>query len=75
VAVALITQETKSMSHLILSSVACELYSIFQHYLINSIIFEEKLMNPKCALIFSTTLSQTLLILRLIQLDVIIKVH
>ena len=51
------------------------LCNIFPHYLINGTIFEEKLLNTKCAFWFSPQLlSETFLILR-IQKDMIINVH
>jgi len=41
------------------------LYSIFPHYLINSTIFEKKLLNTKCVILCSLQLlSETFLILR-----------
>jgi hypothetical protein len=48
------------------------LYHIFPHYLINGMIFENKLLNMKCVFWFSLwLLSQIFLILRIIQRDVI----
>ena len=48
------------------------LCSIFAHYLINGMIFEKKLLNTQmCVLIFSTIFSETFLIHRRIELDMI----
>ena len=49
----------------------------FAHYLINGTIFEKKkLLNIKCVFfIFSTSLSETYLILRNTERDMIIKVY
>jgi hypothetical protein len=48
------------------------LYHIFQHYLINSTILGKKVIECKiCVLIFSATLSETFLILRRFERDVI----
>jgi hypothetical protein len=63
--VALVIQHAKSMRRIILSSVAWELYQIFQRCLINGTIFGEKVIECKmCVLIFSTTLSKTFLNMR-----------
>jgi hypothetical protein len=35
---------------------SARLYNVFPHYLIKGMIFEKKLLNKKCVLIFSTTL-------------------
>jgi hypothetical protein len=52
------------------------LYHIFSRYLINGTIFGQKFVEHNiCVYIFSTTLSQTFLILRRIQRDIIITVH
>ena len=51
---------------------AC-LYLICPHYLINGINFRKRLLNIKCILIFSKTLSEVFLILRRIRRNVIIK--
>jgi hypothetical protein len=49
---------------------------IFPHYVISGIIFGKKGIDRKtCALIFSTTLSETFLILRRIKHDIIINVR
>ena len=51
------------------------LYHIFPHYLINGTIFGKKLLNIKCVFWFSLQLlSETFLILKIIQED-IINVH
>jgi len=48
------------------------LYNIFPHYLIDGTIFEKKLLNTKCVFWFSLQLlSETFLILRRIERDVI----
>jgi hypothetical protein len=55
---------------------ALRLYHIFPHYLINGAIFGKKLLNIKCVFWFCLQiLSQTFLILRRIQRDIIINVH
>jgi hypothetical protein len=52
------------------------LYHIFPHYLINGTIFGKKLSNIKCVFLFSLQLlSETFLILRRIQPNIIINVH
>jgi hypothetical protein len=52
------------------------LYHIFPHYLINGTILGKKLLNIKCVFWFSVQLwSETFLILRRIQRDIIINVH
>jgi hypothetical protein len=52
------------------------LYSIFPHYLTNGTIFEKKLLNTKCVFWFSLQLlSETFLILRRIQGDIIVNVY
>jgi hypothetical protein len=48
------------------------LHYIFRHYLINGAIFEKKLLNIKCAFIFSLQLlSKTFLILRRIKRNIV----
>jgi hypothetical protein len=52
------------------------LYHIFPHYLIKGTIFGKTLLNLKCVFWFSLQLlSETFLILRRIQRDMIIKAH
>jgi hypothetical protein len=52
------------------------LYYIFPHYLINGTIFEKKsIQNKMSDLIFSTTLSETVLFLRRNERDMIKYVH
>ena len=52
------------------------IYSSFPHYLIHGTIFgEKKLFNIKCVLIFSTILSETFLVLRRTERDMIIHVY
>jgi hypothetical protein len=51
-------------------------YHIFPQYLINGTIFGKKLLNIKCVFWFYLQLlSETFLILRRIQLDIIVNVH
>ena len=51
-------------------------YNILPHYLINGLIFEKKLLNIKCVFRFSVQfLSQTLLILRRTERDMIKNVY
>jgi hypothetical protein len=73
--VALVIQLAKRMRCIVLPSVACAVLSYFLHYLINDTIFGKVLWRAKCVLIFSTTLSETFLILRGIQRNTIINVH
>jgi len=55
---ALVGPHANRMRRIIQSYVAIWLCHIFPHYLINSMIFGgKKLLNTKCVLIFSTTLS------------------
>jgi hypothetical protein len=52
------------------------LYHIYPHYFIKDTVFGRKVVKRKiCVLIFSTVLSETFLILRIIQLDIIINVQ
>jgi len=52
------------------------IYNIFRHYLINGTIFEKKLLNTKCVFWFSLQLlSETFLILRGIERDVIKRMY
>jgi hypothetical protein len=52
------------------------LYHIFPHYLINGTIVGEKLLNIKCVFLFSLQLlSETFVILKRIQRDIVINVH
>jgi hypothetical protein len=52
------------------------LYKIFRHYLINSTVFKNLVIEHKmCALIFSITFSEIFLILRINERDIIINVH
>ena len=52
------------------------LYNIFPHYLINGTIFENMLLNTKCVFWFSLQLlSETFVILRIIQRDMIKNVY
>jgi len=60
----------------ILSSVACPALSYFPTYLINGTIFGENLLNTKCVFgFYLQLLSETLLILRRNERDIIIFVH
>jgi hypothetical protein len=52
------------------------LYHIFPHYLIKGTIFEKKFIERKmCVLILSTVFSETFLILRRTNRDIVINVH
>jgi len=52
------------------------LYHIFPHYLVNVTIFWKKVIQHKmCVLIFSTTLSETFLILKKNEWDVMVNMH
>jgi len=59
---------------ILLPSVACLAPNYFPLYLINGKIFEKKILNIKCVLI-STFSSETFLILRRIDRDMIKSVH
>ena len=65
------------MRRIILSSVACLSLNIFPHYLINGTIIGKKITEHKmCVLIFSTTLSETFLIIRRTESDnITIHIH
>ena len=52
-----------------------QLYHIFPHCLIKDTIFEKVIKYQNCVLIFSKTLSETFLILRRIERDVIENVY
>ena len=52
------------------------LYSILPHYLINGSVFGKKVTEHEmCVLVFSTNLSETFLILRINERDMIINVY
>jgi len=53
--VARVTQHAKRMRRIISSLSPVCLYNIFPRYLKNGTIFEKKLMNTKCVVIFYTT--------------------
>ena len=59
----------------ILSSVACPALQIFSRFLLNNKIFEKKILNIKCVLIFVTDLSKRCLILRRNEPDVTENVY
>jgi hypothetical protein len=60
----------------ILPSVACPAVQYFLHYMINGPIFEGMLLNIKCVFCFSLQLlSETFLMLRRIQRDMIVNVY
>jgi hypothetical protein len=50
-----------------------QLYKLFSYYLIKGTIFGKRSLNVKCVLIFSPTVSETFLILRRIERDMIKK--
>jgi hypothetical protein len=50
------------------------LYTIFPHYLKNDTVIEKTSSNTICILIFSIPLSETFLVLRRIERDMIINV-
>jgi len=60
----------------IFSSVGALLYSIFTHYLINSMIFQKKLLNIKCVFqVSQQLLSEIFFILRRTEQDMIENVQ
>jgi hypothetical protein len=66
----LVIQHLTRMRRIILSSVACLFLNIFPHYLINITIIGKKITEHNmCVLIFSTTLSDTFLIIRRTERD------
>jgi len=71
--IAFVIRHAKRMHHVILSSAACPaLQHYLPHYLIKGTIFAKKLFNIKCMFWTSLQLlSQTYLILRRIQRDII----
>jgi hypothetical protein len=71
VCVTLVIQDSKRMSPIILSSIACMVLPHFSVYLIKYAIFGKKWLN----FIFSTILSEIFLTLRRIQRYIIINVH
>jgi hypothetical protein len=69
--VALVTQHTMNMRHIVICGLSS--CTIFLHIISQKVKFSEKrLLNIKCVLIFSTNLSETLHIARIIQGDAII---
>jgi hypothetical protein len=74
--VALIIQHVKRMRRIVCHLWLVQLYHIFPHYLINGTIFGKTLLNVKCVFWFCLQLlSETFLILRRIQRDIIINVR
>jgi hypothetical protein len=72
--VALGIEHEVRMRHIVVCSVP--LYGIFPHYLINGTILEKKVIAYKTrVLIFSTTFSETFLILRRTERDMIKNVY
>ena len=75
VSVALVIQHARRMCQIIVIW-PIQIYHVFPHYLINSTIFKKQLQNTKCVFQFSLKLlSQTFLIVRKIQRDIIINVY
>jgi hypothetical protein len=74
---ALFSQHANSMSHIILSSVtSLAVPYFFPRRLINDTTFGQKLLNTICVFWFSLQhLSETFLLLRRIQLNIITNVH
>jgi hypothetical protein len=71
---AIVIQHPKRMRHIFICDLS-RLYNIFPHYLINGTIFEKQLLNLKCVFWFPLQLfSETFLILRRIQRDIIINI-
>ena len=74
--VAVVTKQPKRMSRIILSSVACPVLQYFYKLSNERHDFQEEVIeHATCVLIFSTDLSETLLVLRRIQGDIIINVY
>jgi len=72
VSVTLVIPHAKRMRRIILSRPT----KIFLHYLINGKIFRKDVIKHTiCTLIFSRTSTQTFLVLRRIERDIIINVH
>jgi hypothetical protein len=71
VSVALVIQDAKLMRLLYCHLWPARLYNIFPHYLINGPIFGKKMWNIKCVLIFFTVLSESFIVLRKTQRDVV----
>jgi hypothetical protein len=55
--------------------VGCPALPYFANYLINGTIFGEKILNINCVLIFSTISSETFLILRRTQRDIVTQTY
>ena len=76
VSVALVIQHAERMRTIYCHTLPSPLYYIFPHYLINGTILGKKLLNTKCVFWFSVQLSsETFLILRRIQRDIVTNIH
>jgi len=74
--VALVIQLSKRMCLIILSSVACLALLYFPHYLINGRILVKRVLDIKYVFSFPPRLSsETFLILRRTERDIIVNVH
>jgi len=75
VSVSLVIQQAKCMLHIILASVACRVVRYFS-ILSHGTIFRKMLLNVKCVFLFSLQhLSETFLILRRTEQDMVKNVY